>query len=142
MRYALEKESKFCRFACSNPYRGFADIPLRNSAMLVAPCAVWLGLLSSLGHAQTDTSRTIQKENPLRKRLSAFAAGSQRRGGPTRRPSQTSCRACRSRRCRNSHTTGRQSTIGANARRIAALIVASSPHPKLVVTTTVLNYDS
>ncbi len=30
-----------------------------------AACAVWLALLSSLGHAQTEKSRTIQKENTV-----------------------------------------------------------------------------
>jgi pimeloyl-ACP methyl ester carboxylesterase len=38
---------------------------LRNVAVLVTACAVWLGLLSSLGHAQTETSRTIQKEHTM-----------------------------------------------------------------------------
>jgi pimeloyl-ACP methyl ester carboxylesterase len=30
-----------------------------------AACAVWLALLSSIGHAQTEESRTIQKENSV-----------------------------------------------------------------------------
>jgi len=41
------------------------DKLLRNVAVLVTACAVWLGLLSSLGHAQTEKSRTIQKENTM-----------------------------------------------------------------------------
>jgi epoxide hydrolase-like protein len=36
-----------------------------NFAVLVTACAVWLGLLISLGHAQTDKSRTIHKENTM-----------------------------------------------------------------------------
>ena len=38
---------------------------LRNVAVLVTACAVWLGLLSSLGHAQIETSRTIQQEHTM-----------------------------------------------------------------------------
>jgi hypothetical protein len=38
---------------------------LRNCAVLVTACAVWLGLLSALGHAQTETSRTIQQEHTM-----------------------------------------------------------------------------
>jgi pimeloyl-ACP methyl ester carboxylesterase len=41
------------------------DTLIRNFAVLVTACAVWLGLLSSLGHAQTEKSRTIHKENTM-----------------------------------------------------------------------------
>jgi hypothetical protein len=41
------------------------DTLFRNFAALVTACAVGLGLLSSLGHAQTEKSRTIQKENTM-----------------------------------------------------------------------------
>jgi pimeloyl-ACP methyl ester carboxylesterase len=50
----------------TKPFTPFSwDILLRHFAVLVTACAVWLGVLSALGHAQTETSRTIPKENTI-----------------------------------------------------------------------------
>jgi hypothetical protein len=38
---------------------------LRHCAVLGTACAVWLGVLSALSHAQTDKSRTMQQENTM-----------------------------------------------------------------------------
>ena len=37
---------------------------LRKCAVSITACAVWLGFLSSLGHARTDGSRTTPKKHP------------------------------------------------------------------------------
>jgi pimeloyl-ACP methyl ester carboxylesterase len=50
----------------TKPFTPFSwDTLLRHFAVLVTACAVWLGVLSALGHAQTETSRTIPKENTI-----------------------------------------------------------------------------
>ena len=50
----------------TKPFTPFSwDKLLRNVAVLVTACAGWLGVLSALGHAQTETSRTMQQENPM-----------------------------------------------------------------------------
>ncbi len=55
-----------CARRRTTPFTPFSlEKLLRHVAVLVTACAVWLGLLSSLGPAQTETSRTIQQENPI-----------------------------------------------------------------------------
>jgi hypothetical protein len=55
-----------CAHRRTTPFTPFSlEKWLRNVAVLVTACAVWLGLLSALGHAQTEPSRTIQQENPI-----------------------------------------------------------------------------
>ncbi len=49
----------------------------RNFAALVTSCAVGLGLLSSLGHAQTEKSRTIQTENTMSQTSATQRGGEQ-----------------------------------------------------------------
>ena len=50
----------------TKPFTPFSwDTWLRDFAVLVTACAVWLGWLSSLGHAQTEQPRTIQQEHTM-----------------------------------------------------------------------------
>jgi pimeloyl-ACP methyl ester carboxylesterase len=55
-----------CAHRRTKPFPPFSlDTLLRHCAVWVTACAVWLGLLSALGHAQTEKSRTIPKKNTM-----------------------------------------------------------------------------
>ena len=55
-----------CAHRRTKPFTPFSlDTLLRHCAVWVTACAVWLGVLSALGHAQTEKSRTIPKKNTM-----------------------------------------------------------------------------
>ena len=55
-----------CAHRRTKPFTPFSlDTLLRHFAVWVTACAVWLGLLSALGHAQTEKPRTIQQEHTM-----------------------------------------------------------------------------
>jgi pimeloyl-ACP methyl ester carboxylesterase len=55
-----------CAHRRTKPFTPFSlDTLLRHCAVWVTACAVWLGVLSALGHAPTEKSRTIPKKNTM-----------------------------------------------------------------------------